>query len=858
VRFPTVLWLAVLWFPGAWLCSPAGAADPAPVDFAREIAPLFSRYCQKCHGAERARGGLRVDTAAGLTAGGDSGPLFAATPDTPALLWQVLSGAEGVSAMPPAENPRPTADELALVRRWLDEGAQRPATDAPVAAATAPADPRASHWAFRPIRRGVPPQVAPGSPVRNPLDQFILARLGAEQLTPAPEADRVTQIRRLSFDLLGLPPSPSEVAAFVEDTAPHAYERLVDRLLQSPHFGERWGRHWLDLARYADSNGFTRDTARSIWLYREWVVEALNRDLPFDQFTIEQLAGDMLPGATQAQQIATGFHRNTLVNEEGGTDPEQFRVESVVDRVNTTGQVFLGLTIGCAQCHEHKYDPISQREYYQFYAFLNNADEPRLEVPTPEQLAQQLPQRRDQLQAEIAQLEQQFATRQAEFEQAIAAWEKTVSEEARKQLPMEVLNALNLSPVMRSEQNRKDLAAYYRKQPEARQAFPELEEIVRRVEQLPQFTTTLVMRERSEPRSTRIHIRGDFLRHGAEVEPAVPGVLPPLAVLSDRPNRLDLARWLVDPRNPLTARVTVNRMWQKLFGRGIVETENDFGLQGTPPSHPELLDWLAAEFMQPTVGASPGSDLGAQAPWSVKRLLKLLVCSATYRQSSVHRPELAEIDPANRLYARQQRVRLEAETIRDAALAASGRLDRRVGGASVNPPQPAGVYDFTQDKKPWATSTGPDRYRRGMYTYLWRSSPYPALTVFDFPDANVACTRRNRSNTPLQSLTLANDLQFLELAQALAQRVLAEGQPDDSSRLRLLWRLALAREPGGVELQRLSDLLAQQREGFAGHDSEAAQLAGQGAENAPPDGERAAWTALARVVLNLDEFITRE
>ncbi|MCY2967314.1 MAG: DUF1553 domain-containing protein, partial [Planctomycetota bacterium] len=488
-----------------------------------------------------------------------------------------------------------------------------------------------------------------------------------------------------------------------------------------------------------------------------------------------------------------------MVNEEGGTDPEQFRVESVVDRVNTTGLVFLGLTVGCAQCHEHKYDPLSQREYYQLYAFLNNADEPKLEAPSAEQVAQGLPEKRTQLQKQIADLEQKFSAKKEEFLAAIEAWEKTIPDEERKKLPMEVLNALNLSPIMRTDQNRADLAGYYRKLPEAQLKFPELAEIVGLLAQIPQFVSTLVMQERAAPRETHIHIRGDFLRHGAVVEPAVPAALPPLSLQSDRPNRLDFARWLVDSRNPLTARVTINRVWLKFFGRGIVETENDFGTQGTPPTHPELLDWLAAEFMQPTVSTAVGSSPtpgaappASEVPWSLKRMVKLIVNSATYRQSSRFRPELAEVDPANRLYARQARVRLDAENIRDTALAASGLLTRTIGGPSVNPPQPEGVFDFTQDKKPWNTATGPDRYRRGMYTYLWRSSPYPAMTVFDFPDANVTCTRRNRSNTPLQSLTLANDLQFVEFAQALARRVLKESSTDDSSRLGLAFRLCVA------------------------------------------------------------------
>ena len=545
---------------------PVALADDE-VEFTRDVAPLFQRYCADCHGAEKQRGGLRLDRTSAIRAGGDSGEALVAGKSAESMLFRVLSAADGAPLMPPEGKPRPTEAERILIQRWIDQGAKLPDAE-PAATPRKGAD----HWAFQPIRRKLPPVVNSGVTVRNPIDAFVNAGLESQGLTPSPEADKVTLIRRVSFDLLGLPPSPEEVAAFIQDTRPNAYELLVERLLQSPHFGERWGRHWLDLSRYADSNGFTRDTARSIWMYREWVIEALNRDLPFDQFTVEQIAGDMLPNATRAQRVATGFHRNTLVNEEGGTDPEQFRVESVVDRVNTTGLVFLGLTVGCAQCHEHKYDPLSQREYYQLYAFLNNADEPKLEAPSAEQVAQGLPEKRTQLQKQIADLEQKFSAKKEEFLAAIEAWEKTIPDEERKKLPMEVLNALNLSPIMRTDQNRADLAAYYRKLPEAQQKFPELAEIVGLLAQIPQFVSTLVMQERPKPRETHIHIRGDFLRHGAVVEPAVPAALPPLSLQSDRPNRLDFARWLVDSRNPLTARVTINRVWLKFFGRGIVET----------------------------------------------------------------------------------------------------------------------------------------------------------------------------------------------------------------------------------------------------------------------------------------------
>jgi len=850
--YSSLIWPAVLLGLSALAGSQPARGDDAPreVDFAGDIQPILVRRCTSCHGAEKQKSGLRLDTAAAARRGGDSGPALEPGKSAESLLIQAITGAEGVAAMPPKGEAPLTKEEIALLKTWIDQGAKAPADNA----AAGPAK-GADHWAFRPVVRPAVPAVADPAWGQNPIDAFVRARLDRENLKPSPEADRVTLIRRLSFDLLGLPPSVPEVDAFLADTRTDAYEQLVDRLLASPHYGERWGRHWLDLARYADSNGFTRDFARAIWKYRDWVIENVGSDKPFDQFVIEQMAGDMLPDATLEQRIATGFHRNTMINEEGGADPEQFRVESVVDRVNTTGIVFMGLTVGCAQCHEHKYDPISQREYYQLFAFLNNAEEPKLDVPTPEQIAAGLPQKRDELRRQIAALERDFRKQNAEFEQSLTAWEASLAEDEKKKFPFEVVNTLGLSLEMRTDQNKKDLVEFYKRTDVARKQFPILDEIGRLRSAGPQFVTTMVMEERNQPRETHIHIRGDFLRTGARVEPAVPAVLPPLRTEAKSPTRLDFAKWLVSPDNPLTPRVTMNRVWQKYFGRGIVETENDFGTQGTPPTHPELLDWLAAEFVAPTWSVRPGELAPA---WSLKRMHKLIVTSATYRQSSNHRSELDEIDAGNRLYARQSRLRLDAEIIRDVALGAAGLLNPAIGGPSVFPPQPDGVFDFTQDKKPWNTATGPDRYRRAMYTHLWRSSPYPAMTVFDFPDANVACTRRNRSNTPLQSLTLANDQQFVEIAQGLALRILNGSAGDDSGRLRYAFRTCLARDPRPAEGDRLKKFLTQQRTEFVAHLKDAEKLTPALVPVKANVQEFAAWTALARVLLNLDEFITRE
>ncbi len=759
----------------------------------------------------------------------------------------------------------------------------------------------AKHWSFIPPERVGPPKVRQSEWVRNPIDNFILARLEQEKIKPSPEADRITLIRRLSLDLLGLPPTIPEVEAFVNDRRPDAYQRLVERLLASPHFGERWGRHWLDVARYADSNGYSIDAPRSIWKYRDWVIDALNRDQPFDQFVICQLAGDLLPRDPNSRNldpiIATGFHRNTQINQEGGIDPEQFRVESVIDRVNTTGTAFLGLTIGCCQCHDHKFDPFTQKEYYRLLAFFNSTAEDGHGKGTPG-AALEIPgefEKLDNLHKEIEEAEADLE-RYLDIKGSEAVkWEKDLTDEARKKLKPAVREALKLAWDKRNiSQKRAAYAAFRADDPEFKSRNTKLTKLEKKE---PKPITTLVMSELDQPRESFVFIKGDFTRKGEVVTPGVPAILHPLKTdslgsarvpradfgLSPKspvspnsedgldgtpnpargkralPNRLDLARWIVDLPNPLTARVAVNRIWQQYFGRGLVETENDFGTQGAPPSHPQLLDWLATEFMNP--GSSRREEALTSLPqgdriadkrnrslvtsaatkpeaWSLKHIHRLIVTSAAYRQSSRARPELNVMDPNNKLLARQSRLRLDAEVVRDVALAASGLLNDKIGGPSVFPPQPEGVMTLGQSRREWKASEGPDRYRRGMYTFFWRATPNPALTVFDAPDAFSACTRRIRSNTPLQALTLLNDQAFFEFARALADRVLREGQGSDTEKLQLAFRLCLSRAPGGAEEQRLSHLLAQQR--------------------AAEPKEREAWTIVARVLLNLDEMITRE
>jgi mono/diheme cytochrome c family protein len=833
-----------------WLMGTVASAA-APVDYLREIKPVFAEHCYRCHGVSQQKAGLRMDTAAFALKGGDNGPAYTAGKSTESLLIQALNGThDDISRMPYKKPPLAEA-QIATIARWIDEGAIAPADEAPQSE---------KHWAFVPPVRTPSPAVKQTDWPRNDIDRFILARLEQEQINPSPEADRVTLIRRVSFDLIGLPPAPSEVDAFLNDTRADAYERLVDRLLASPHYGERWGRHWLDVARYADSNGYSIDAPRNIWKYRDWVIDALNRDLPYDQFVIEQLAGDLLPEATQEQKIATGFHRNTQINQEGGIDPEQFRIESVLDRVNTTATAFLGLTVACAQCHDHKFDPISQREYYQLFAFLNNQDEPNLEVGSPEELA-----KRDAYRAKTKDIEAELKRYADSIAPKQSDWEKSLTEEQRGQLKDEVQTALLLLPEQRNEEQKKNAFAAFRDQDEGYKKLRRKLDRFKKDE--PRITTTMVLKERAKPRESYVFIKGDFTRKGDPVMPGVLRVLHPFspqtsgatkllplpggegrgegeATSVSQPTRFDLARWIVDPQNPLTARVMVNRVWQQYFGRGLVETENDFGTQGIPPSHPELLDWLAMEFI-------------AQK-WSFKAMHRLIVTSATYRQSSRVRTELTTLDPNNKLLARQSRLRLDAEIVRDVGLSASGLLNPKIGGPSVFPPQPDGVMTLGQSRREWKPDEGENRFRRGMYTFFWRATPHPALMVFDSADGFSACTRRPRSNTPLQALTLLNDQAFVEFAQALAARILKLESRPDSERVEQAFRFCLGRKPTQGERQRLLDLLNKELAALEKSPEEAAAIVKGNPDSKTNVVQLAAWTTVSRVLLNLDETITRE
>ena len=780
------------------------AAAERQIDFVKDIQPLLAR-CTNCHGIEMQEAGLNLQVKTVALKGGDNGPVILPGKSEKSRLVLAVSRIDPDLMMPPEGEGQPlTPEQVGLVRAWIDQGAKWP-DEASLKGS--------EHWAYqKPVLPELPAIEIPGpkSQVpedwpRNAIDNFVLTRLQQEGLQPSRELDRARLIRRVSLDLIGLPPTPEEVDAFVNDQSLDAYEKVVDRLLASPHYGERWARPWLDLARYADTHGFEKDPRRSIWPYRDWVIDALNRDMPFDQFTIEQLAGDLLPSPTLEQRIATGFHRNTMINTEGGVDPEEYRVAAVVDRVNTTATVWLGTTLACAQCHTHKYDPFTQQEYYQFFAFFNsNADKSTsdgdmLTLPTPEQQAAL---------DEIAKLE-----------------------------------------------------AVQSKSPELKTVRDQL--AAAKKELNGKIAKTLVMKELTEPRDTFVHIRGNFLNKGDKVEHGVPEVLHDLQIADgERPNRLTLARWLVSPDNPLTTRVAVNRMWEEFFGRGLVETSEDFGTRGERPTHPELLDWLATEFIR--------------EGWSMKRMHRLIVLSATYRQSSAVTPELLERDPQNRLLARGPRMRLSAEAIRDAALAASGLLSRKIGGPSVMPPQPDGIWNSPYSSEKWQTSSGEDRYRRGLYTFWKRTAAYPSFLSFDAPSREFCVVRRPRTNTPLQALTLLNDPVYVEAAQALARRMVREGGDDAASRATRGFRLVLAREPQKVELEQLSELYETQLAHYRQDAKAAEAMSGKpgsdqandkptedkqsntpaDAVNLPP-AELAAWTVVANVLLNLDEAVTK-
>ncbi len=822
--------LVPLLFAGILIGS-AAAEPPAssrPIDFSREVRPILANYCFQCHGPDdKARkGGLRLDEHESAVKELDSGNR-AVVPGKPgeSELVARLTTTDEKEVMPPRKfGKTPTAKEIDVLKKWIEQDALY-----------------TKHWSYAAPVRHPEPSVSDSSWPINAIDRFILARLDREGLRPSPVADRHTLLRRASLDLTGLPPSLEEIKRFESDARPDAYERAVDRILDKPSYGERWAAVWLDLARYGDSQGYIHDPPRTIWRWRDWLIQALNDNLPYDRFTTEVLAGDLMRDASPSQLIATGFHRNTTNNTEGGANSEEYRFAAVVDRVNTTMQVWMGTTIACAQCHNHKYDPITQKEYYQVFAIFNNAadvnnDEPSLEVA------------RVGRETEFAALSAEWTrakTRLDEETRRVDAlrseWEKTTD---RAKLPQPIRDVLALATDKRTPAQVETLAAHHRSTvPEwtARDA-----EVKRLRAALDQVSTTALVLKEIAPRPTHVAIRGEYQNHGGLVSAGVPSAIHP-AVPGAKLDRLGLARWLVDPANPLTARVAVNRLWQEVFGIGIVETSEEFGIQGEPPSHPELLDWLAMEYIL----------LG----WDTKALLKQIVTSAAYRQSSGVSDESARLDPYNRLLARGPRTRLSAEALRDQALAVSGLLSSKMFGPPVHPFQPInGLAAAFGPSTDWETSRGEDAHRRALYTRWRRNLPYPSMIAFDVPERAVCSMRRTRTNTPIQALVTLNDPVFVEAAQALARRIITEGGSTPEDRAGFGIRVVLSRPPTEAETRRVVALYQSSRTSLAVEPARAVALATKPLgpiPNGMDSLDAAAWTVVGNVLLNLDETLAR-
>ena len=830
------------------------------VDFVRDIQPILRKNCYGCHGPSMQQSGLRLDDAATALKGGYSGAAFLPGDSAGSPLMQRVEGAKGFPVMPPG-GKRLKPEEVAALKHWIDAGAVFPSGLKTVSAVKRV---KSKHWAFQTVQRPELPVIAGG---RNEIDKFVLARLEKEKIAPAVEADKRVLLRRLSLDLTGLPPTAEETENYLADARPDAYEQQVERLLASPHYGEKWARHWLDQARYADSDGYEKDWIRPwAWRWRNWVINAINKDMPFDRFTIEQIAGDLLPQTSAETRVATGFHRNTLTNREGGIDDRQFRFEGTADRSSTVASVWLGLTVACAQCHDHKYDPISQKDFYTMFAFFDNVEEVNIDAPLAGEIGPWIrTQAEYQSKREALLAEYKTGPLQADWEKNILYTIAHPGERTDWDLAWDCVNKLTeegdgakivqIAPEKRSAREKVILTDHFvgnyhfavgnKKWKELK-----LDELTKKLRELkkeyPQLSQAMTIAEAREKKPTHLRVRGDYRADGIVVEAAALSVLPPLDT-TGLATRLDLARWLVRRENPLTARVAVNRIWQELFGAGLVRTSDDFGVRSDPPSHPEMLDWLASEFME--------------QGWSRKKLLRKIVSSATYRQSSQARPELMEKDPNNTLLARQSRLRLSGESIRDASLQVSGLLTRQVGGPSVQPPIPVGVMEVGYGSRGWNSgwqeAKGADRYRRGLYIQFLRTTPYPLLVNFDAPKATVAACRRDRSNTPLQALNLLNDPVFLEMAQALAVRLLSGSADGFNARLDAGYLEALARKPSETERLRLRVYYDKQQALLADDPKSIEQLVPYA-----PDGttrlEMAVWTAMASVLMNLDEFITRE
>ncbi len=840
---------------GLGLFSSLSTAAGSEVSFNRDVLPILAENCFACHGPDQAgrKGDLQIHLRDKAVAERKSGGhVIVPGKAKESLLVERVMATDADEVMPPPESGgRLTEGQVEVLRKWIDAGAKYE-----------------PHWAFLPPQRVEPPTV---DGVIHPVDRFIRGRLLDEGIEAAPQADRSTLIRRVSLDLTGLPPARAEVEAFLNDERPDAYERLVDRLLNSVQYGEKWARWWLDLAHYGDSDGIRLDSLRpQAWRYRQWVVDSLNGDLPFDQFTIQQLAGDLMANATVSQQMGTGFLRNTISDRQtGNADPALGRVRMVTDRTSTVGAVWMGLTMECAECHDHKFDPISQREFFELYAFFNSAEEANINAPLPGELEAYQPAKRiydRERAALLAPLEERLESLQAEWEEKMLfteqnpglepAWMRafelfvTLWGRGKGEGQFEGLMIVKTPVAERTVEQQQRLQDFFIKRGAvvAPEEFKELKlakvskQLAQLKRKLPPLTRAQAMADLPQKRDTRIHLRGDFRQPGELVKPGTPRVLPAMKEAGGEATRLDLARWLVSPGHPLTSRVTVNRLWQELFGAGLVASSDNLGMRGERPTHPELLDWLATEF--PAGG------------WSVKQMLRLMVTSQAYRQSSDARPELEERDPENKLLARQVKLRLSAEGVRDTTLATGGLLDWTVGGPSVRPAQPESVIKENSRNK-WKVDEGSGRYRRGLYTFIQRLTPFAQFANFDLPSSAKACSRRDRSNTPLQALNLLNDPTFVEAAGGLAGRVWNEVRGDDADRLEHAFLLALARPPNKGESKRLIQLLEQQTRLYE-KDVEAAHELSTEVFPDTTAAESAAWVTVASVLLNLYEFYHRE
>jgi hypothetical protein len=801
----------------------AGAA----IHFDREVRPILSEYCFPCHGpdAEQRKADLRLDTKEGLFgASGEQGPVVPGNPDLSQLITRVLSSDLDERMPPPKANHPLSGGQIEILQQWVREGAQWQ-----------------QHWAFEPIKNP-PIDMSPVSKwTRNEVDTFIQRRHREAGLEPADEASREELVRRLSLDLHGLPPTPEAISQFVNDPRPDAYIRLLDRLFGSPRYGERMVWNWLDAARYADSNGYQGDRERTMWPWRDWATQELNRNTPFDQFTIDQLAGDLLPNPTKEQILATGFNRNHMINGEGGRIPEENRIDYVMDMSETMGTVWLGLTVNCCRCHDHKFDPISQRDYYGLFAFFNQTPvtggggdpqtPPILELPAPKTIKRQ----------------EQIESKQLTLEDLIRKTELSKSKAIQTTNDPDKTKPIFDSDIAKRKDTELDtlIKAVSEEHPEYLANLKQLKKVRQQLSSIrKQIPKVMVMRDQTELRDSFILTRGLYNKPGTKVTAATPPSLPPMPVNSPK-NRLGLAQWLVSRDNPLTARVFVNRQWAMFLGQGLVTTPEDFGTQGSRPTHPALLDWLASDFI----------DSG----WDIKRLQRRILLSATYRQTSRVTPEKLEIDPENKMYSRGPRYRLPSWMIRDQALAASGLLVGHIGGPPVKPYQPEGVWaDFSFGNKRYQPDTGAALYRRSLYTF-WRRIIGPTM-FFDASRRQSCVVKSARTNTPLHALATLNDVTYIEAARALAERALNASR-DPRERITHAFQWATGRVPNHDEINILMTRLERSIEAFSQAPSEAASLLAEGASKPGTDlnpVEHAAYTNICNLILNLDETLSKQ